>query len=177
MQLIFETHAPTTDNEAGVATGWLPGRLSARGVKSARELGVRRAPDQLSAIYTSDLARARDTAWIAFKDRGIPIVADERLRECHYGDLDGGSAETVHGDRLRYLDLCYPSGESWRAAVQRHASFLRDLHGRYASRRVLVIGHSATLFAFQHLLGRQPLDELLRTSVVWQPGWSFIVPD
>ena len=26
VQIIFETHSVSTDNEAGVATGWLPGR-------------------------------------------------------------------------------------------------------------------------------------------------------
>ena len=31
IELIFETHAITTDNENGVATGWLPGTLSKRG--------------------------------------------------------------------------------------------------------------------------------------------------
>ncbi|MFF3956464.1 hypothetical protein ACFYY1_25025 [Streptomyces sp. NPDC001890] len=28
IQLVHETHATTTDNEAGIATGWLPGVFS-----------------------------------------------------------------------------------------------------------------------------------------------------
>ena len=31
VELVYETHATTVDNEQGIATGWLPGRLSARG--------------------------------------------------------------------------------------------------------------------------------------------------
>ena len=31
VEIIFETHSITVDNEAGIATGWLPGRLSAAG--------------------------------------------------------------------------------------------------------------------------------------------------
>lgn len=31
MRIVFETHATSTDNEAGIATGWLSGRLSAQG--------------------------------------------------------------------------------------------------------------------------------------------------
>jgi broad specificity phosphatase PhoE len=29
--VVFETHATSTDNEAGIATGWLPGDLSETG--------------------------------------------------------------------------------------------------------------------------------------------------
>jgi hypothetical protein len=29
--IVFETHSITTDNEAGLATGWFDGRLSAHG--------------------------------------------------------------------------------------------------------------------------------------------------
>lgn len=28
VELVYETHSITTDNEAGIATGWLPRRLS-----------------------------------------------------------------------------------------------------------------------------------------------------
>lgn len=32
VQIVFETHATTRDNEAGIATGWLPGELSDEGI-------------------------------------------------------------------------------------------------------------------------------------------------
>jgi 2,3-bisphosphoglycerate-dependent phosphoglycerate mutase len=31
VQIVFETHSISTDNERGIATGWLPGRLSEAG--------------------------------------------------------------------------------------------------------------------------------------------------
>jgi len=54
------------DNDRGVATGWLPGRLSARCRLLARELGQRRSADGLAAVFTSDLRRAVQTAEVAF---------------------------------------------------------------------------------------------------------------
>jgi hypothetical protein len=42
IEVVFETHSITEDNEQGRATGWLPGRLSPRGRELARELGLRR---------------------------------------------------------------------------------------------------------------------------------------
>src|SRR5689334_7024965 len=88
--IVYETHSITTDNEAGIATGWLPGRLSEAGRELARELGRRRRDDGISAVFTSDLARAVETAGIAFAGSGIPIHQDARLRECDYGTLNGG---------------------------------------------------------------------------------------
>jgi alpha-ribazole phosphatase/probable phosphoglycerate mutase len=38
-EIVFETHSWSTDNDRGVATGWLPGRLSERGRALAAELG------------------------------------------------------------------------------------------------------------------------------------------
>jgi broad specificity phosphatase PhoE len=43
IELVFETHSTTVDNEQGRATGWLPGQLSEQGLAQARELGRRQA--------------------------------------------------------------------------------------------------------------------------------------
>ncbi|HVA42153.1 MAG TPA: histidine phosphatase family protein, partial [Acidimicrobiales bacterium] len=66
LQLIFETHSTTEDNEAGIATGWLPGRLSETGIQNAIALGERRRNDGLAAVFVSDLARAVETVEVAF---------------------------------------------------------------------------------------------------------------
>jgi 2,3-bisphosphoglycerate-dependent phosphoglycerate mutase len=49
IEIVFETHAPTEDNEHGIATGWLPGRLSARGRDNAAAMGQRRRHDGITA--------------------------------------------------------------------------------------------------------------------------------
>lgn len=89
VEIVFETHSISTDNERGIATGWLPGLLSERGRTLAAELGERRRDDGIAAVFTSDLRRAVETAEIAFGGAGIPIHQDPRLRECNYGSLNG----------------------------------------------------------------------------------------
>ncbi|HEY6015153.1 MAG TPA: histidine phosphatase family protein, partial [Gaiellaceae bacterium] len=89
VELVYETHSITVDNEQGIATGRLPGELSEEGRRLAAELGVRRRDDGVAAVYTSDLARAVETAAIAFGGSGIPVYEDARLRECDYGELNG----------------------------------------------------------------------------------------
>lgn len=62
IQVVFETHSTTHDNEAGRATGWLPGRLSVLGREQAAAHGRRRANDRLAAVFSSDLARSLECA-------------------------------------------------------------------------------------------------------------------
>src|SRR5215469_5421042 len=91
IDLVFETHSVTVDNEQGRATGWLPGQLSERGRMLARELGRRRSGDEITAVFSSDLARAAETASVAFTGSAIPVLYDWRLRECDYGQRNGRS--------------------------------------------------------------------------------------
>src|SRR3954447_8662504 len=95
-RVVFETHAITDDNEAGRATGWLPGQLATGGREQAPALGQRRRHDGGAAVFTSDLARARETATIAFAGSDIPVLFDWRLRECDYGRWNGAPVDQVH---------------------------------------------------------------------------------
>jgi 2,3-bisphosphoglycerate-dependent phosphoglycerate mutase len=172
IELVFETHSTTGDNEAGRATGWLPGRLSERGREQARELGRRRAADGIAAVFCSDLARAAETAGIAFGD-GVPVLHDWRLRECDYGSRNGMPAAEMHARRREHLDVPYPDGESWRQAVTRVGRFLHDLPLRWDGRRVLVIGHVATRWGLDHFLRGVPLEDLAAEEFGWRPGWEY----
>jgi alpha-ribazole phosphatase/probable phosphoglycerate mutase len=173
IELVFETHSTTEDNEAGRATGWLPGRLSRQGRAQARELGRRRAADGIAAVFCSDLARAVETAGIAFGDSGVPVLHDWRLRECDYGSRNGMAAAEMHAHRRDHLDIPYPEGESWRQAVARVGRFLADLPLRWDGRRVLVIGHVATRWGLDHAIGGVPLEDLVAEEFGWRPGWEY----
>jgi len=172
-EIVFETHAISTDNEAGIATGWLEGQLSEEGRRLARRLGERRRDEWIDTVYTSDLGRAIETAELAFGDSGIPIRRDARLRECNYGLLKGGPVFEVERDRIKRIDEPFPGGESYRQTVDRMRSFLGDVALEHGSGRIVVIGHSATRWALDHLLKGVPLEVLVGTSFEWQEGWLY----
>jgi broad specificity phosphatase PhoE len=173
VRIVFETHSLSEDNEAGMATGWLPGRLSAQGRELARELGARRRVDGLAAVFASDLRRARETAEIAFEGSTIPLLLDWRLRECDYGHLNGQPGAIVHADRCVRVDTPYPNGESWRQAVERVHDGLEGLFPRWDGCRVLVIGHVATRWALDHFIHGVPLEELAMRDFGWREGWEY----
>lgn len=173
IEIVFETHSWSEDNDRGIATGWHHGRLSERGRELARELGERRRDDGISALFCSDLRRAVETAEVAFHGTNLPLLLDWRLRECDYGDLNGTPAAELHRDRSRYLDQPYPSGESWRQAITRTARFLDDLSLRWDGCRVLIIGHVATRWAFDNFIDGIPLEALIGADFGWQEGWEY----
>jgi 2,3-bisphosphoglycerate-dependent phosphoglycerate mutase len=174
VQVVFETHSTTVDNEAGIATGWLPGELSVLGRQQAAELGRRRADDGIAAVFCSDLARAVETVATAFEGTGIPVLLDWRLRECDYGSLTGMPAAQMRAHRAEYLDRPYPGGESWRQATTRVGRFIADLTLRWSGQRVLVIGHSATHWGLDIALLGTPLEERASRPSAWQPGWEYV---
>ncbi len=177
VEIVFETHSWSTDNDRGVATGWLPGELSERGRALAAELGERRRDTGLAAVFCSDLRRAAQTAQVAFGSTDLPILLDWRLRECDYGRLNGAPASVVHANRLDHLDRPFPCGESWQQAIDRVGGFLHDLPGRWDGQRVLVIGHVATRWALDHFLDGTPLSELAGAEFDWREGWHYRLAD
>jgi broad specificity phosphatase PhoE len=175
VSLVYETHSLTLDNERGIATGWLPGELSAEGRSQAVRLGERRRDDGLSAVLSSDLRRAVETVEIAFADCELPRVQDARLRECDYGEWNGMAVARLDAERRGRIDLPFPGGESYRDVISRTRSFLADLLVRHDGERVLVVAHAANRFALDHLLHGVPLEELVDAPFGWQEGWEYAV--
>jgi broad specificity phosphatase PhoE len=176
VQLVYETHAITTDNEAGIATGWLPGRLSEAGFVAAAELGARRRNDGIVVACVSDLERARETARIAFEGSSMPIIEDARLRECNYGRLNGMPRARLERERLQHVETPWPGGESYLDVVARTAEFLADVARDRDGSRVLLIGHSANQWAIEHLLLGADLAALVAAGMTWRPGWEYVLP-
>jgi alpha-ribazole phosphatase/probable phosphoglycerate mutase len=164
----FESHATSLDNEIGVASGHFDVELSDSGREQAREMAVRHSGRALSAIYTSDLKRAAETAAIAFTK---PTVQDARLRECDYGSWTRCRIEQLDAFRAQFVDRPFPGGESYRDVVLRVKRFLDDLPRD--SREILIIGHRATWYSLEHLLLGRDLTELISSPWRWRPGWQY----
>ncbi len=173
ISVVFETHSLSEDNEAGRASGWSHSRLSAQGRELAATLGERRSDDGLDVVFCSDLERAAETARIAFAGTGVAVLLDWRLRECDYGDRNGGPAVRHVQDRRDFLDSPYPGGESWRQAIARVGRFLNDLGSGWDGARVCVIGHVATRWALDHFVDGTPIEDLVGADFVWQEGWEY----
>lgn len=173
IDLVYETHSTSEDNERGVASGWAHSRRSDLGREQAGALGDRRRDDGIDVVFCSDLRRAVETAEIAFAGSDIPVLLDWRLRECDYGSHTQAPVATHHAQRCSHVDVPYPGGESWAQAVSRVEGFLTDLPSRWDGCRVLVIGHVATRWALDHSIGGLALTDLCDADFAWQEGWTY----
>jgi broad specificity phosphatase PhoE len=175
LEIVFETHSVSLDNELGIATGWNDGALSEAGKRLASELGLRHRGEPPAAVFTSDLRRAVETAEIAFGATDVPIFQDERLRECDYGELNGMPVQLLDAERARHVTTPFPGGQSYRQVVETVHSFLSEIEERWSGTRVVVIGHSATRWALDHLVNGVPLEESATAPFDWQPGWHYTI--
>jgi broad specificity phosphatase PhoE len=172
VDIIFEAHGTTFDNEAELASGHNDVGLSPLGMRQSEEMGKRYKDDHFDAIFCSDLQRAYKSAEIAFGSKW-PILKDARLRECDYGDLTQAPSAKVGEEKPLHLTEPFPHGESYAQTTERMKSFLEDLLKDYEGKRVMVIGHRATQFGLDHLINGIPMPELVTAKFTWQPGWKY----
>ena len=120
-------HGETDWNAAGRFQGWTDVPLNANGRAQAKQLRSVLADRRFAGVWSSDLARAVETARIAV---GEPTV-DHRLRELDFGELEGTVWDDLDDDirvGLKTFDsFRSPGGESAAAFVARVFAFLDEL--------------------------------------------------
>jgi probable phosphoglycerate mutase len=131
-------HGETDWNAEGRLQGQTDRPLSDFGRRQARQLAEELAGDQVEAIYSSDLSRARETAKIVAERLGLPVVLDPDLREKNWGTWEGLTA--VERDCVEFV------GESTAAHQERMLRALRGISERQpADGRVLVVTHGGSM--------------------------------
>ena len=106
----------------------------------------------IAHLYSSDLHRALEPAEMIAKRLGLSVTVDERLREIHFGELEGRSYEDIElANPVFYRSLMerprearFPGGESYADLRARAASFLGDVLERHRGSAVAAISHGGT---------------------------------
>lgn len=176
VEITYFVHGTTTDNEAGIATGWRPGELSETGLRQAKELGVTIPEQHFDAVFCSDLQRAVDSARLMFGEN-YKIIQDDLLRECNYGSMNG--LPHTFKDRLEdYVDNPFPEGESFRDVEVRLESFVEYIREHFEGKHIAVVAHQAPQLALEVILGGKSWHEAIKSDWrrrgAWRPGWEYI---
>lgn len=178
IRITYFVHGTTTDNEQGLATGWLPGELSTRGREQAKVLSKQIAGKQFDIVFCSDLQRATDSAELGFGNK-YKITQDARLRECNYEDMNGTSAKVFKNNMHDFVDKPFPNGESYKDVETRLTSFINYLKEHYDGKHIAIVAHQAPQLALDVLLRRkswqEAIDEDWRKTKSWQPGWGYTI--
>ena len=84
-------HGETDWNRATRIQGQIDIGLNETGRWQARRLAVALADEELAAVYSSDLARALETARQLAQPRHLDVIADRGLRERGFGRFEGST--------------------------------------------------------------------------------------
>jgi len=161
-RLLLTRHGESTANVARQFSGRSDVALTALGRRQARALGRRLRAFEIDAAYVSPLLRARETAEIALRGRGIEPVPELGLREISFGDWEGCSFDEIRErwptewSQLRAFDesFCAPNGEPFTAAQARVVAAAVAIVGRHPDQTVLITAHGGTLqLLLSHVLG------------------------
>ncbi|MDQ1292329.1 MAG: hypothetical protein QG608_207 [Actinomycetota bacterium] len=139
--------------------------LTPTGHQQATRLADRLATDHrhhpITALYTTPLPRARQTAAIISTTIGLPATVIDDLREPDYGTADGarwadvitafGAAPALHPDQP-----IADGAETWHHHQHRVHAVLRDLLHRHTGHRILIVAHGETATAAHHLFCDTP---------------------
>jgi probable phosphoglycerate mutase len=158
-QLIIVRHGETEWNIKSIRQGNLDSRLTEKGMAQAKALAQRLAREHFTALYSSDLGRAVQTAEEVASVTGHEIITDPRLRERHLGIFQGLSGEEIkqkHPEEYKLHrslgpDYVIPGGESVKQQVARNIAYLNEIGSKHLGETIVVVTHGGVISGlFRH---------------------------
>lgn len=165
-ELVLVRHGETDWNTQGRIQGQLDIPLNNTGLAQADAVGARLRSESFDAIYSSDLERAMQTARPVVQSSGPAIRREPRLRERHFGALQGLTAEEAQtrqsqvwqAYKARAAQQDLGGGESLAGFSRRVIDFVDEVLQAHAGGRILLVSHGGVLdMAYRNATG-MPLE-------------------
>lgn len=131
--------------------------LTETGRQQVKESAAGLKGRDITTIYASPFARARETAELVAAELGLSTEAiriDPRIGEFNFGDLEGTSFDGFLAYRdahMRAYADPVPNGDSYFSAKNRFAEFAYDVDARHSGENILVVSHGVALESFEVL--------------------------
>ena len=155
MKLVLWRHGQTAWNAQRRFQGHSDVPLDATGREQASDAARYLAAMGPAAIFSSDLARAAETASYLGGLTGLPVQLDEDLRERRGGSWEGlTDAEIRHQYPAEYAAWIPPDGEEAGAVADRVAAALHRIAHALAGPLAVLVSHGAAInLGISRLLG------------------------
>jgi broad specificity phosphatase PhoE len=129
--------------------------LTQKGRDQAHKVAKQLKDVPLSAIYASDLSRAKETAEIIAIGRNISVITDSTIRELSFGSHMSKTQKKQIEKALDSLDekgklafKYFPNGESGYDAINRFKKFIEKKIHLHKNKRILIVSHSYVMRTF-----------------------------
>jgi 2,3-bisphosphoglycerate-dependent phosphoglycerate mutase len=168
-QVLLIRHGQSEGNAEGRFGGHTATPLSTRGRKQATATAKTLASESVTAIFSSDLSRAVETAEPLAQLTGLTVQATEALRERSVGVMEGLTFEDAaekHPEQYaallrRDFEQVLSGGESYRQLLDRASTKLDEAILQNKGGRIAVFSHTGTICILAlHLMGALDAPEL-----------------
>jgi probable phosphomutase (TIGR03848 family) len=161
-----------TDFTGTTILGRRPGiALNAQGREQARALAQRLESLSLSAVYSSPVQRAMETAEPIAESRRLQVQRADSFAELEFGDWTGRKIGDLEGDpvwtRFNHFrsGTRIPNGETTLSVVARVTDQLEQWRRAHRNQAIAIISHGDVIrYALSYYLGA-PIDLFLRIEV------------
>jgi broad specificity phosphatase PhoE len=171
--LYIARHGESTGNAGHFIQGHKDYSLTENGIEQARQTAEKLKDINFSAIYSSDLIRAKSTAEILKLERELEIKTSKYLRERSHGTWEGKHSDEykiffqnifdklveLSEDEQKKLKLA-DDIESDDEIMTRFMNQLRDISTSYLDKNVLVVSHGGPIRNLLMYLGFAKYGEL-----------------
>lgn len=156
MQVVLVRHGATDWNLQGRCQGSSDRDLSEVGVRQAERLAELLRHENIHALYSSGLRRARQTAELLSRPHELPILIEDAMRELDHGELEGLTFDEIKQNYGEFLtrwrsqpaDIRVPGGERLADVAERAWSGLTQIVRRHPeAERILVVSHNFPILA------------------------------
>ncbi len=155
MELIIIRHGETEWNRLERCQGISDIPLNDTGREQARRLADSLKTEELSAIFSSDLVRARETAETIANLHSLSVSFDHNLREMDQGEFEGLEFTRIRKDYSGVLkkwtndpeNLRIPGGETLLEVQNRAWDAFHEIYSKHAGDRVLMVSHNLTIIS------------------------------
>lgn len=144
MKIIITRHGETIENKNGTLMGHLPGTLSEEGINQAKKVAQRLSGEKIDFIYSSDLARASDTAKeIAKFHENVPLLLFNDLREQFLGEWQGKKKSDLGLENVSLGSVHSKDGETSEKLFLRAKDFVSNTLSKHDDEDVvLIVAHN-----------------------------------
>jgi broad specificity phosphatase PhoE len=152
MRILLLRHAETDWNRERRFQGWRDVPLSATGREQAESAARLLAATRIDAVWSSPLARARDTAAIIAAPHRLAVQESEAFREMGFGAWEGLTRDEV---RERFPDAhrawaetpheaSWPGAETLATVRARALAGLEALRAAHTGQTICLVSHGIT---------------------------------
>jgi len=172
-------YARENPGKAASQFGPLGSSLTQKGREQAHSIAKRLQNVQFDAIFSSDLARAKETAEIIAAGRNLEVITNGAIRERSFGEHMSGNQKREIEKELEGLDekekfafKYFPNGESGLDVVERFEKFLKQIINEYKNKTILLVTHGYVMRSFLIYEKFAKFDELLGGSI---KNWGYFI--